>query len=38
MKEARSIKLLGSEPWRLIKAVANASELLMNGADGVLIR
>jgi tetratricopeptide (TPR) repeat protein len=33
MKEARSIKLLGSEPWRLIKAVANASELLLNGAE-----
>jgi tetratricopeptide (TPR) repeat protein len=33
MKETRSIKLLGSEPWRLIKAVANASELLMNGAE-----
>lgn len=32
MKEARSIGLLGSEPWRLAKAVTNASEYLMGGA------
>ena len=32
MKEARSIKLLGSEPWRLIKAVTIAGENLMEGA------
>jgi hypothetical protein len=32
MKEARSIKLLESEPWRLIKAVISAGENLMAGA------
>ncbi len=32
MKEARSMKLLESEPWRLIKAVISASENLMGGA------
>ena len=32
LKEARSIKLLGSEPWRLIKAVTIAGENLMEGA------
>jgi hypothetical protein len=32
MKEARSIRLLGSEPWRLIKAVTSAGENLMGGA------
>ncbi len=32
MKEARSMKLLESEPWRLIKAVISAGENLMGGA------
>jgi tetratricopeptide (TPR) repeat protein len=32
MKEARSIGLLGSEPWRLAKAVTSAGEYLMGGA------
>jgi len=32
MKEARSIGLLGSEPWRLARAVSNAGEYLMGGA------
>lgn len=32
MKEARSIGILGSEPWRLAKAVTNASEYLLGGA------
>ena len=32
MKEARSIKLLESEPWRLIKVVISAGENLMAGA------
>jgi tetratricopeptide (TPR) repeat protein len=32
MKEARSMKLLESEPWRLITAVISAGENLMGGA------
>ena len=32
LKEARSVGLLGSEPWRLAKAVSNACEYLMGGA------
>jgi tetratricopeptide (TPR) repeat protein len=35
MKEAWSIGLLESEPWRLCKAVTNASEHLIEGARGV---
>ncbi len=33
IKEARSIGLLGGEPWRLTKAVTNACEYLMGGAQ-----
>ncbi|RQW78245.1 MAG: tetratricopeptide repeat protein [Methanothrix sp.] len=32
LKETRSIGLLGSEPWRLAKAVSNACEYLLGGA------
>ncbi len=32
MKEARSIKLLEGEPWRLLRAITSAGENLMEGA------